>query len=177
MTEARMIFEGLARQSEIWRVAGRGVKIKTPTIPTKIDQKRLAEIETDYARRLLTPLSQVGIDASASHLTLVPSPLALAKRRVPRSSSDLTPFQTFIGCAGNDEELQAIFTQYGYLTVAMVALLLQKSENTSRNKLKRLDYAVILETQNVPRTTPSCNTAPVYTLAENEVHKPQYPQH
>lgn len=179
MTEARMIFEQLGRQEAIVMLPDRAVKIKTPTITVKLQQKILAEIENSYAQRLLTPLSQIGKEAGVSHLTLVASPVTLAKRRVPRSSSDPTPFQTFVGCAGNDEQLQAIYSQYGYLTVAMLSKLLKKSENTVRNKLKRLVDLGLLETQSVPRTTPSGKTPLVYSLAKNKkgVRKHEFLEH
>jgi len=57
LQEARMIFEQLRRQEAIVVVADKPVKIMTPTLPVQIDQKKLAEIETVYARKLLTPLS------------------------------------------------------------------------------------------------------------------------
>ena len=178
ITEARMIFEGLARQEAIVMLPARAVKIKTPTIPTKIDQKRLEEIETIYARRLLIPLSQVEREQTVSSLALVkPGSSSIAKRRVPRSPSAITPFQTFVGCAGNDEQLLAIFAQYGYLTVSMLAKLLQKSENTARNKLKRLVDAGALETQSVPRTSPSGKTPLVYTQVKKGVRKHEFLEH
>ena len=177
ITEARMIFEQLSRQEAIVMLPDRAVKIKTPTIPVKLQQKILSEIENIYAKRLLTPLSQIGKEAEASQLTLASSPVTLAKRRVPRLSPDLTPFQTFVGCPGNDEELQAIFSQYGYLTVPLLAKLLQKSENTARNKLKKLVDAGVLETQSVPRTTPSGKTPLVYSLAKKGVRKHEFLEH
>jgi len=138
--EARMLFEGLKTAEAIAMLPGRAVKIKTPTIPAKIDQKKLSEIENEYARRLLTPLTQIEREQTISHMAALSS------------------------AAGTDAELQAIFSLYGgYLTVAMVAKLLGKSENTARNKLKKL-VPHILEQQSVPRLTPSGKTPTVFSL-------------
>jgi hypothetical protein len=176
--EAKYLFETLDRQEAIVTLNGVSTLIKTNTIPTThLKEGVLQEVEDTYAAKLLTPLSQVGIDTSASHLTLVSSSVALAKRRVPLSSTDLTPSQTFVGAVGNDEQLQAIFSQYGYLTVAMLAKLLQKTQNTARNKLKKLVDNGVLEAQSVPRTTPSGKTPLVYTLAKKGVRKHEFLEH
>src|SRR5207244_10742609 len=91
-------------------------------------------------------------------------PLTIAKRRVPHTTNTIEPFQTYVGAAGTDSELQTIFSIYGgYLTVVMVAKILGKSENTARNKLKKL-VPHILEQQNVPRITPSGKTPTVFSL-------------
>jgi hypothetical protein len=105
------------------------------------------------------------------------SGVPIAKRRVPATSLAYQPFQTFVSAAGTEEQLQAIFAQYGYLTVALVAKLLGKSENTARNKLNKLVSAGILETQNVPRTTPSGKTPFVYTQVKKGVRKHEFLEH
>lgn len=177
--EAKYLFETLDRQEAIVTLNGVSTLIKTNTIPeVKVDPRKLEEIENTYASSLLTPLSQIGKDESVSHLTLVTSPLPPAKRRIPRSSSTNPPFQTFVGCAGTDEELLAIFSQYGgYLTVVMLSKLLQKSENTARNKLNRLVDSGLVEAQSVPRTSPSGKTPLVYSLAKKGVRKHEFLEH
>ena len=72
--EARKIFERLSRQEALVMLPEKPVKIKTPTIPVTIDQKKLDAIEQEYAKRLLAPLSQVEREIKGSHLTLVPTP-------------------------------------------------------------------------------------------------------
>ncbi len=175
--DAKQIFESLERQMAILTINNQALLIRTHTIPNvQLDKKKLEEIEQEYAR-LLTPLSQIEQEQTASNLVLV-SPLAssLAKRRVPRSCSPLTPFQTFVGAAGNDEQLQAIFSLYGYLTVAQVAKLLCKSENAVRNKLNRCVSVGILEQQSQPRTTPSGKTPFVYSV-KKRVRKHEFLDH
>jgi len=70
-----------------------------------------------------------------------------------------------------------MFSLYGYLTVALVAKLLGKTENTARNKLNKLVDAGLLETQSVPRTSPSGKTPLVYTLAKKGVRKHEFLEH
>lgn len=176
--QAKYLFETLERQEAIVTLNGVSTLIRTNTISSvNVEPREVEEIENNYATKLLTPLSQIGKNASSPHLTLVSSPVTLAKRRVPRSFTDLAPFLTFVGCTGTGEQLQAIFSLYGYLTVAQVAKLLQKSLNTARNKLKKLVDAGILETQSVPRTTPSGKTPLVYSLAKKGIRKHDFLEH
>jgi hypothetical protein len=164
--QARSLFETLNRQEALVTLNGSTTLIKTNTIPpVSVSPNKLKEIEDTYARRLLTPLSHIGQDFSVPGV-VSPAPSTIVARRVTASSaSNVQPLQTFVGAPGTDDQLQALFSVYGgYLTVAEVAKILQKSENTARNKLKRLVDAGILETQSVPRTSPSGKTPLVYSL-------------
>lgn len=179
--EAKYLFETLQQQEALVTLNGITTRIKTNTIPhVQLDPKRLQDIEDTYAQHLLTPLSRIG-NAPPATLETVGLPsgssISIAKRRVPRSSSPLTPFQTFVGTPGTDEQLQAIFRLHAYLTVAQVAKILQKSENTARNKLKKLVDAGILETQSLPRTTPSGKTPLVYSLVKKGQRKQVFLEH
>jgi hypothetical protein len=170
--QARSLFETLNRQEALVTLNGTTTLIKTNTIPpVSVSPSRLKDIEDTYARRLLTPLSRIAKEQSASNLVVSSAPVSaaphgtLAKRRVPRSSSPITACETYVGAPGTEQEVHGLFSLYGgYLTVAQVARILQKSENTARNKLKRMLSAGLLETQSLPRTSPSGKTPLVYSL-------------
>src|SRR5947208_14164067 len=59
----------------------------------------------------------------------------------------------------------------------MVPNRLGKRENPARNKLNRLVDGGILQTQNVPRTTPSGKTPFVYTLVKKGTRKHEFLEH
>ncbi len=178
--QAKQVFENLQRSEAILTINNQARLIRTHTIPNvQVDKMKLEEIETEYAHRLLSPLPQIEREQTASNLVLVssaPGSVTLAKHRVPRSRTDLTPFQTFVGAAGTDEQLVSIFSQYGYLTVALVAKILGKSENAVRNKLNKLVDAKILETMNLARSSPSGRTPVVYSLKKG-VRKHEFLEH
>lgn len=163
---ARLVFESLRRQEAICMLPDGAVKITTPTLPVRVDQKQLTAIEDAYAHRLLTPITALH-NASAPHVNIspAPSPQPRAKRRIVLPPSyTASPLQTFVGVSGSEAEIQALVSLYGSVTVAQVAKLLQKSENTARNKLNKLVDAGILITTSVPRTTASGKTPLVYSL-------------
>ncbi len=176
---ARKKFETLERQEALITLHGQTQHIKFPTLPpVRLPSGAIEQIKQTYEQRLLTPLSAFYADRPSPLVRSgTPVPGTIAKRRVPRSSSPPIPLQTFVGAAGTDEQLQAIFSRYGYLTVAMVAKLLGKSENTARNKLNKLVDAGVLQTQNVPRTTPSGKTPFVYTLVKKGARKHEFLEH
>jgi hypothetical protein len=177
--QARDLYETLKTGEAIVTLGGISTLIKTNTIPrVTVSPAKLKNIEDTYARLLLTPLSHIGHDDISTPGVVSSAPGIIAARRVAVSlSQDVQPFQTFIGAAGTEQELQALFPLYGgYLTVAQVAKILQKSENTARNKLKKLVDAGILETQSLPRTSPSGKTPLVYTLKKG-VRRHEFLEH
>jgi len=172
VTQARNLYESLDRQEAYVTLRGQTHYVKIPTLPpVRLPDGYIERIKQTYEQKLLTPLSALyPPGGSASIISAAPS--IIAKRRVPVPSNTIPPVQTFVGAAGSDAELQAIFSQYGYLTVALVGKLLGKSENTARNKLNKLVDAGVLETQHVPRTTPAGKTPTVYSLKKgNRKHE------
>src|SRR6266496_954424 len=165
VSQARNLYESLDRQEAYVTLRGQTHYVKIPTLPpVRLPDGMIERIKETYEQKLLTPLSDL-YAPGASLSVASPAPWTIAKRRIPVASPlSFTPFQTFVGTAGTDAELQAIFSLYGgYLTVSMVAKLLGKSENTARNKLKKL-VPHVLEQQSVPRLTPSGKTPTVFSL-------------
>lgn len=166
VSQARSLYEGLERQEALVTLRGQTHYVKIPTLPpVRLPSGLIERIKQAYEQKLLTPLSAL-YAPGASQSVVSSAPSAIAKRRVPVTSPHShTPLQTFVGASGTDAELQSIFSLYGgYLTVSMVAKILGKSENTARNKLNKLVAAGILETQNLPRTSPSGKTPTVFSL-------------
>ena len=164
--EARMIFERLQRQEAIVLVSDKPVKIRTPTLPVKIDQKQLEEVENEYARRLLTPLSHIEREQIASNLVLVASaPPPLATRRSPGPvAKDREPLQLVTGVLDTDI-LMALY-HFHYLTLSQVVRLLgrESSINHVRSKLKKLVEEECVESMTLARSTAG-KPPTVYTLS------------
>ncbi len=138
-TEARMLFENLARQEAIVMLPGRAVKIKTPTIPVNIDQKKLAFIEHEYAKRLLTPLSHIEREQARSNLVLVTSAPPTIKRRTYQPAiTPQKPLELFTGDLEHD--ILAALSHFSYTTLLQLASLLgrEKSVNYLRKKLSSM---------------------------------------
>src|SRR6266436_6149768 len=158
MQQARMIFEHLQRQEAIVMVADKPVKIMTPTLPVKIDQQKLAEIETMYARRLLTPLAHIEREQTASNLVVVSSAPAsnvpVAKRRVASSLAlDGEPVQIITGVL--DTDLLVALYHFHYLTLSQIVKLLDREKNINhvRTKLKKLVEDDLIETTTLARAS------------------------
>src|SRR5260370_33164877 len=164
-TEARMNFERLQRQEAIVMLPDRAVKITTPTIPTKIDQKKLTEIENEYARRLLTPLSQIEREQKGSHLILVASVPPLARRVLVPGTNEVKPFTLSTG--DFDTDILSCLYHFHYCLLSHFSALLgkKKSENYLRDKkLKQLIDAGLVETSQLARSTAG-RPATVYYLS------------
>ncbi len=138
-TEARMLFENLARQEAIVMLPGRAVKIKTPTIPVNIDQKKLTFIENEYAKRLLTPLSHIEREQARSNLVLVSSaPVTIKRRTYQPATKPQKPVELFTGDLEHD--IHAALSHFSYTTLLQLASLLgrEKSVNYLRKKLSSM---------------------------------------
>jgi len=137
-TEARMLFENLARQEAIVMLPGRAVKIKTPTIPVKIDQKKLQLLENEYAKRLLTPLAQIEREQSKSNLVVVSSATTFKRRTYQPASTPQKPLELFTGDLEHD--IHAALSHFSYTTLQQLASLLgrEKSINYLRKKLSSM---------------------------------------
>ncbi len=139
MQEARMLFENLQRQEAIVMLPGRAVKIKTPTIPVNIDQKKLALIEHEYAKRLLTPLSHIEREQAKSNLVLVSSaPPSINRRTYQPATTPQKPLTLFTGDLEHD--IHAALSHFSYSTLQQLASLLgrEKSVNYLRKKLSSM---------------------------------------
>src|SRR5260370_34238679 len=90
----------------------------------KVDRRKLAEREGTYAAKLLTPLSQIIRDQTASSLvSLSSSPGSLAKRRYPCSVSVASePLRLVTGVL--DEDLLTVLYHFHYLTLSPFVKLL-----------------------------------------------------
>src|SRR6266699_752452 len=178
--QARKQYENQERSEALITLHGQTQQIRFPTLP-KVDVPGnvIERVKQEYTTRLLTAISQIASPSviSGADTSGGAAPGNIAKRRVPVTSpSPAIPFQTFVGTSGTEAELHALFSQYGYLTVSQVARILQKSENTARNKLNKLVTAGILETQSLPRTSPSGKTPLVYSLKKG-IRKHEFLDH
>src|SRR5260370_21685696 len=96
--QAKQVFENLQRQEAILTIHNQALRIRTHTIPSvKIDQKKLAEIEDTYARRLLTPLSQIEREQTMSNMVLVSNAARLARPVLVPCAGLVKPFSLSTG--------------------------------------------------------------------------------
>ncbi len=154
--EARQIFENLERAQAIVNINNKALHIRTLTIPrVKVDPRKLAEIEDTYAAKLLTPLSQIIRDQTASSLvSLSSSPGSLAKRRYPCSVSVASePLRLVTGVL--DDDLLTVLYHFHYLTLSQVVKLLgrESSINHVRNKLNNLKDDGMVDSTTLARAT------------------------
>lgn len=152
--EARQIFENLERAQAIISINKQALHMRTLTIPrVKVDPRRLAEIENTYAAKLLTPVSAIERELTASNLfSLSSAPDSLAKRRVPGSVVDREPLQ-FITGSLSDDLLTALFHLH-YATLSQLCKLLgrETSINHVRNKLNNLKADGMVDSTTLPVT-------------------------
>lgn len=169
-TEARMLFENLKIAEAICMLPGRAVKITTPTIPVHIDRKKLALIEQEYAKRLLTPVSEILKEEQAERVATASSLQVQVKRRPEEFTPVIKPsLVTLVGEAATDENIMLLLSRYWYLRVSDIGNILQKNQGNIRTKLNALVAKKLVET--VPMLSKGGKPATVYILSGKGIQK------
>jgi len=158
LQDAKYVFEDLERSEAIVNVNKQALHIRTLTLPqVRVDPRTLAEIENTYARKLLTPLSQIERELAGSNLVVVasePSSIPVAKRRVASGTAvESQPLQLIIGTLA-DDLLTALFHLH-YATLSQLCKLLgrESSSNHVRTKLNNLKENGMVDSATLARST------------------------
>jgi hypothetical protein len=179
---ARLVFESLRRQEALCMLPEGAVKITTPTIPVKIDQKRLATIEDAYAKKLLVPLR--GDDRQITS-GAVPSPrLHLVKPEHTLQRRTLQPaekrYKQLTLLSGSlEQDILSALRLLPYLTLDQITLFLRKkagNKNYLRTKLNSMIEEHAVAVTAFPRATGGKPLQVYYPPAAGE-RKNQFLQH
>ncbi len=140
LQDAKHIFENVARAEAIVTMNDQTLHVRTPSVPhVHVDDRKRAEIENEYARRLLTPLATIEKERTASNLVLVSSAPAIIKRRTYAPAQKTSrPLALFTGDLEHD--IRVALTHFPYATLQQLATLLsrEKSVNYLRKKLSTM---------------------------------------
>jgi hypothetical protein len=154
LQDAKQVFETLERQEALVTMNKQVVHIRTHTVPyVNVDPRKLAKIEATYAYRLLTPLSTIEREQTASNMILVSSASRVARRVASAMQVDREPLRLLTGVLDNDI-LTALY-YFHYLKHSQVVTLLQRKniENHVRTKLNNLVDDGLIETTTLVRST------------------------
>jgi len=167
LQEAKQVFETLERQEAIVTMNKQALHIRTHTVPpVNVDPRKLAEIEATYARRLLTPLSTIEREQTASNMVVVSSAPRVARRVTSAMHVDCEPLRLLTGVLENDI-LTALYF-FHYLKHSQVVTLLQRKniENHVRTKLNHLVDGGLVETTTLARSTAGAPPKVFYLTAQ-----------
>jgi hypothetical protein len=137
--EAKQVFETLERQEAIVTMNKQALHIRTHTLPpATVDAQKLAEIETVYARKLLTPIATIEREKTLSNMVLVSSPQIAARRVLVSRIDAAKPFRLLTG--DFDTDILCCLYHFHYMLLSQLAALLgkRKSENYLRDKKLKL---------------------------------------